>query len=82
MLHNDQGVFDFFLSQLVILGCNSSLACFALIPGAVPATNVFLQFFFFFLYSPFFLTLCWFFGSDSFSKLMMSDEEVASEQLP
>ena len=76
----NQGVFDFFLSQLVILGCNSSWACCALVPGAVPATNVFLPFSFFFLYSPSFLTLCWFCGSDSFSKLMMSDEEVAGEQ--
>ena len=76
----NQGVF--FLSQLVILGCNSSCACFALIPGAFPATNVFLLFSFFFLYSPFFLTLCWFCSSDSFSKLMMSDEEVASARLP
>ena len=33
----NQGVFDFFLSQLVILGCNSSWACCALVPGAVPA---------------------------------------------
>ena len=66
----NQGVF--FLSQLVILGCNSSCACFALIPGAFPATNVFLLFSFFFLYSPFFLTLCWFCGSDSSRKLRRS----------
>ena len=66
----NQGVF--FLSQLVILGCNSSWACFALIPGAFPATNVFLLFSFFLLYSPFFLTLCWFCVSDSSSKLRRS----------